>query len=55
MHLISNFTGLSSYRYMYRYKSFTVLSIRFLLYVARHTTTRRGPDVARRPDFVHNC
>jgi len=28
------------------------LSFVFLLYVAGHVTTRRGPDAARGPDFV---
>jgi len=27
----------------------------FLLGIAGHMTTRRGPDVARGPDVVHHC
>ena len=29
--------------------------VMFLLDVAGHMTTRRGPDVARGPDVVHHC
>ena len=36
-------------------KSFTVLIICFFLYVECHTTTRRGPDVTRRPACVQHC